>query len=114
MRNSMFRAAAFFALVVYVLRRGGRLPTDVFGCTDRDRFRVGVLTSGPNCEVSLRDAQPHLCAARPPPPGPCAAIATFGNAGCVSGSANALGVSAIELANACHEAHNYNSPWLPE
>ena len=98
MRNSMFRAAACFALVVY----GGAAAADcydVFGCTNRDRFRVGDLTSGPNCEFLylMRNgiyAQHGYCF-QPP-----RAIATFGNAGCVGSNVSALGLNAIELANA--------------
>ena len=72
---------------------------DVFGCSDRNRFRFEALTSGPNCEFLyvMRNriyAQHGYCfhTAR--------AIATFGNRGCVSGDANALGLNAIELGNA--------------
>ncbi len=98
MRNVTFRAAAFLALVVY----GGAAAADcydVFGCTDRDRFRLNDLMSGPNCEFLyvMRNqiyAQHGYCFQTP------RAIATFGNAGCVSSNVNALGLSAIELGNA--------------
>jgi hypothetical protein len=98
MRKSTFRAAAFFALVVY----GGAAAADcydVFGCTDRNQFRLSDLMSGPNCEFLyvMRNriyAQHGYCFQTP------RAIATFGDAGCVSGDANALGLSAIELGNA--------------
>jgi hypothetical protein len=80
---------------------GGALADcyDVFGCTDRARFRLSDLMSGPNCEFLyvMRNqiyAQHGYCFQTP------RAIATFGNAGCVSSNANALGLSAIELANA--------------
>ncbi len=98
MRHLTFRAAAFLALAVC----GGAAAADcydVFGCSDRDRFRLGDLTSGPNCEFLyvMRNAiyaQHHYCfqTAR--------AIATFGNQGCVSANANALGLNSVELANA--------------
>ena len=57
------------------------------------------LTSGPNCEFLyvMRNgiyAQHGYCFHTP------RAIATFGNRGCLSGDANALGLNAIELANA--------------
>jgi hypothetical protein len=72
---------------------------DVFGCTERDRFRMSDLMSGPNCEFlyTMRNqiyADHGYCfkTAR--------ARATFGNAGCVTGDANALGLSGIERANA--------------
>jgi len=72
---------------------------DTFGCTDRDRFRLSDLMSGPNCEFLyvMRNqiyAQHGYCfqTAR--------ARATFGNAGCRSSNVNALGLSAIELGNA--------------
>lgn len=98
MRNAMFRAAAVFALIAF----GGVAAADcydVFGCTDRDRFRVGDLKSGPNCEFLyvMRNgiyAQHGYCFQTP------RGIATFGNAGCVSGDANALGLNATERANA--------------
>ena len=72
---------------------------DVFGCTDRDRFRVGDLLSGPNCEFLyvMRNqiyAEHHYCFQTP------RAIAAFGNQGCVSRNPNALGMSALELGNA--------------
>lgn len=80
---------------------GGALADcyDVFGCTDRDRFRLGDLTTGPNCEFlyTMRNqiyAEHGYCfrTAR--------AIAAFGNQGCVGSDPNALGLSAIELGNA--------------
>ncbi len=72
---------------------------DVFGCTDSNRFRLGDLLSGPNCEFlyTMRNAiyaQHHYCFHTP------RAIATFGNAGCVSGNPNALGLNTFELNNA--------------
>lgn len=72
---------------------------DVFGCTNRDAFRVNDLLSGPNCEFlyTMRNAiyaEHHYCfkTAR--------AIAAFGNAGCISSNVAALGMSSIELSNA--------------
>ena len=71
----------------------------MFGCTDSNRFRVSDLMAGPNCEFlyTMRNqiyADHHYCFHTP------RAIATFGNAGCVSGNPNALGLNRIELANA--------------
>ncbi len=97
-RSVTLRSAAFLAAV---LSCGAAAADcyDVFGCTNRDRFRFGDLMSGPNCEFlyTMRNAiyaQHHYCfhTAR--------AIASFGNQGCVTGDANALGLKAIELGNA--------------
>ncbi len=97
-RAWMSRAAAFAALTL----AGGAAAADcydVFGCSNRDRFRFGDLMSGPNCEF-LYVMRNRIYAER----GYCfqtaRGIATFGNQGCVSANANALGLSAIELANA--------------
>lgn len=72
---------------------------DVFGCTDRDRFRVNDLLSGPNCDFlyTMRNviySEHHYCfrTAR--------AIAAFGNQDCLSSDVNQLGISSLELANA--------------
>ena len=72
---------------------------DVFGCTDRNLFKMGDLTSGPNCDFlyTMRNqiyAEHHYCfkTAR--------AIATFGNQDCVSGNPNALSLNSAERANA--------------
>jgi hypothetical protein len=72
---------------------------DVFGCSNRDRFQLRDLMSGPNCEFlyGMRNgiyAEHHFCFRSP------RAIAIFGNQGCVSDNPNALGMNAIELANA--------------
>jgi hypothetical protein len=98
MRN--FLRAGVGAIVVAAMCGGAVAECyDVFGCTNRDRFRLGDLTSGPNCEFlyTMRNqiyAEHHYCfqTAR--------AIATFGNQGCVSANANALGLNSVELANA--------------
>ena len=72
---------------------------DVFGCTNRDRFALNDLLSGPNCDFlyTMRNAiyaEHHYCfrTAR--------GISTFGNQGCVSSNVNQLGMSSLELANA--------------
>ena len=72
---------------------------DVFGCTDKDAFRAQDLASGPNCDFlyTMRNAiyaEHHYCFKTQ------RAIATFGNQGCVSGDANAIGLNRIESANA--------------
>jgi hypothetical protein len=72
---------------------------DVFGCSNRDLFRLQDLTSGPNCEFlyTMRNtiyAEHHYCFKTP------RAIATFGNAGCVSGDPNALRLNSVERSNA--------------
>ncbi len=72
---------------------------DVFGCSNANRFRLGDLTSGPDCTFlyDMRNgiyAEHHYCFKTP------RAIAAFGNAGCVSGNANAIGLNSTELYNA--------------
>lgn len=98
MRKILFRCAA---LATLALACGGAAADcyDVFGCSDRDRFRMGDLTSGPTCEFlyTMRNAiyaQHHYCFQTP------RAIAAFGNQGCVTSNANALGLNAVELGNA--------------
>jgi hypothetical protein len=88
--------------VLALLLAGGAATAgcyDVFGCSDRNRFHMSDLMSGPNCDFlyQMRNgiyAEHHYCFHTP------RAIATFGNAGCVSGNPNALGMSALELGNA--------------
>jgi YARHG domain len=68
---------------------------DVFGCSDRNAFRLNDLASGPNCDFlyTMRNAiyRAH---------GYCfktaRAIATFSNDGCTIDNVNRLGLSAIE------------------
>jgi hypothetical protein len=72
---------------------------DMFGCTDRDLFRLQDLTSGPTCEFlyTMRNAiyaQHHYCFQTK------RGIAAFGNAGYVSSNPAALGLNGIERANA--------------
>ena len=72
---------------------------DVFGCSDRNAFRLHDLVSGPNCEFlyTIRNAifaEHHFCFKSP------RAITTFGNQGCVTADPNALGLNRIERANA--------------
>jgi YARHG domain len=72
---------------------------DVFGCSDRNAFRLHDLVSGPNCEFfcTMRNAifaVHHFCFKSP------RAIAPFDNQGCVAGDPNALGLDRIERANA--------------
>jgi hypothetical protein len=72
---------------------------DVFGCSNRNAFRLHDLVSGPNCEFlyTMRNAifaEHHFCFKSP------RAIATFGDQGCVTGNPNALGLNRIERANA--------------
>src|ERR1700683_4343526 len=72
---------------------------DVFGCSDRDYFRVQDLLSGPNCDFlyTMRNgiySEHHYCFRTP------RAIAAFGNAGCVSGNPYMLGLNRVEVANA--------------
>jgi hypothetical protein len=72
---------------------------DVFGCSNRNAFRLRDLVNGPNCEFlyTMRHAifaGHHFWFKSP------RAIATFGNQGCVTSDPNALGLSRIERANA--------------
>lgn len=99
MRNRIALRAAAVAALTLACGAAAADCYDVFGCTDRSRFRFQDLTSGPNCEFLyvMRNgiyAQHGYCFHTP------RAIATFGNRGCLSGDANALGLNAIELANA--------------
>lgn len=98
MRTSLFRGVVVAGLA-FSAGAAAADCYDVFGCTDRDRFNVGALMNGPNCEFlyTMRNAiyaQHHFCFQSQ------RGIATFGNQGCVSSNANALGLSAIELGNA--------------
>ena len=90
------------ALVGLFLVLGGSAAAgcyDVFGCSDHDLFRLRDLEGGPNCEFlyTMRNqiyADHGYCfkTAR--------AISVFGNQGCTSGNPEALGLNAVERANA--------------
>jgi len=72
---------------------------DVFGCTDRNAFRLADLLDGPNRQFlyEMRNriyAQHGYCFKTP------RAIALLGNKGCQTGDINALGLSRLERANA--------------
>jgi len=72
---------------------------DVYGCSDRDRFRLQQLLDGPNCEFlyEMRNgiyAAHHYCFHTP------RAIATFGNAGCLYRDVNLVPLNAVERDNA--------------
>jgi hypothetical protein len=96
----IFRSSGLAVLAL--LLAGGAATAecyDVFGCTDRNRFRLGDLMSGPNCEFlyEMRNgiyAAHHYCFVTP------RAIAMFGNAGCRGQNPSALGISSVELGNA--------------
>jgi hypothetical protein len=86
---------------------------DVFGCSDRDRFRLADLTSGPNCEFlyTMRNsiyAQHHYCFHTP------RAIATFGNAGCIYDNVDRVPLNAIERGNAAMILRAEQSLQCPE
>jgi YARHG domain len=72
---------------------------DVFGCSNRNLFRMRDLVSGPNCEFlyTMRNAiyAEHGYCFRTK-----RGIATFGNANCVSSNPEALGLNGVERANA--------------
>ena len=103
-RRAHFSATLRRACLAVVLAGASGLPAvadcyDVFGCTDRNVFRLNDLLSGPSCEFlyEMRNgiyADHHLCfkTAR--------AIRTYGNAGCISYDPNAIGMSSLEFANA--------------
>jgi len=72
---------------------------DVFGCSDKNLFRLQDLVTGPTCDFlyTMRNAiyaQHGYCFRTQ------RGIATFGNQGCVSGNVNALGLNRIEQTNA--------------
>jgi hypothetical protein len=94
------RTAWLVALIAATFAGSARAACyDVFGCANVNRFRTRDLMSGPNCDFlyTMRNeiyAEHHYCFHTP------RAITTFGNQGCVSGDPNALGLNAVELANA--------------
>jgi len=98
MRKSIAASAA--ALALLTLANSAMADCyDVFGCSDRDRFRLRNLTSGPNCDFlyTMRNsiyAQHQYCFHTP------RAIATFGNQGCRYADVNLVPLNAIERANA--------------
>ncbi|MGO8831393.1 MAG: YARHG domain-containing protein [Roseiarcus sp.] len=72
---------------------------DVFGCTERDRFRFEDLANGPNCDFlyEMRNriyAQRGYCFHTP------RAIATLGNQNCRFDDVNEVPLNAIERGNA--------------
>lgn len=112
MGQVMFRCAAFIVLAV-ACGSAAADCYDVFGCTNRDRFRMWDLMNGPNCEFlyTMRNAiyaERHYCFQTP------RGVATFGNQGCVSADLNALGLSALEKANAATILQAERSLGCPE
>ena len=103
MRKAALRCvfAAFLAAGAGALQPATALADcyDVFGCTDRDAFRLENLLDGPNCDF-LYTMRNEIYRAH----GYCfktaKAIATFGNDGCTTGNADKLGLSAVERGNA--------------
>jgi hypothetical protein len=72
---------------------------DVFGCTDRNMFRLRDMLDGPNCQFlfEMRNriyAQHGYCFTTPK------AISLLGNEGCRVRSVDALGLNRFERANA--------------
>ena len=96
----MRASVAILAIALTALSANARAECyDVFGCSDRDAFRLGDLLDGPNCDFlyTMRNgvyAEHHYCFKTQ------RAIATFGNQGCVSGDAGAIGLNRVEVANA--------------
>ncbi len=104
------------ALLTALLVAGGPAAAgcyDVFGCSGSDLFRFRDLVNGPNCEFlyTMRNqiyADHGYCFKTP------RAISTFGNSGCVSGNPNALGLNAVERANAATILRAENALGCPE
>lgn len=101
MSGSAFRSALLAAACVAALAPLPALADcyDVFGCSDKDSFRLNDLLDGPNCDFlyTMRNAiyrQHGYCFKTPK------AIATFGNDGCSVDNANNLGLNAFERDNA--------------
>jgi len=72
---------------------------DVFGCSERDRFRFEDLANGPNCDFlyEMRNriyAEHQYCFHTP------RAIATLGNQDCRYNDVNEVPLNAIERGNA--------------
>ncbi len=71
---------------------------DVFGCSDRNRFRANDLMDGPNCDFlyMMRNniyKERGYCFTTP------RAIQTFGNAGCRFDNVNEAPLNTFERAN---------------
>ena len=88
-----------FSLVLSFASAASAECYEVFGCANANPFRLSDLLSGPNCDFlyTMRNqiyADHGYCfhTAR--------AIATFGDANCVTGDANALPLNGYERANA--------------
>ena len=91
------------AVLVFGFVMGGSAASaecyDVFGCTDKNPVRLSDLLSGPNCDF-LYTMRNQIYADH----GYCFhtqhAIATFGNANCVTGDVNSVPLNGYERANA--------------
>jgi len=101
MRRSALSSALLAAACVAALAPLPALADcyDVFGCSDKNPFKLNDLLDGPNCDFlyTMRNAiyrQHGYCfkTAR--------AIATFGNDGCSVDNAANLGLNALEQGNA--------------
>ena len=101
MRNFRKQVSAAAVLVALTFAAGAARADcyDVFGCTDRNAFKLADLLAGPTCEFlyTMRNgiyAQHGYCfhTAR--------GKATFGDANCVSGDPERLGLSRLEKSNA--------------
>jgi hypothetical protein len=96
----MFRSSGLAALMLLTACGAATAGCyDVFGCSGVNRFRLGDLMNGPNCEFlyEMRNgiyAEHHYCFVTP------RAIAMFGNAGCRGQNPYALGMNSVELGNA--------------
>ena len=97
------RSIRFLAFILLSSWAGGGAASadcyDVFGCPNANRFRFADLMDGPNCDFLylMRNqiyADHGYCFHTPH------AIATFGNANCVSDDVNALPLNGYERANA--------------
>lgn len=96
----MKKTFAFVCLATLVGASGASAGCyDVFGCTNQNRIRLGDLLSGPNCQFlyEMRNGiykEHGYCFHTP------RAQSMFGNQGCVTGNAEALGLNQAERYNA--------------
>ena len=98
-RKARTRLSALIVAFVAVSGAARAECYDVFGCPERDRFRLQDLLDGPNCDFlyTMRNqiyADHHYCFKTQ------RAIATFGNAGCRYADPGQAPLNAAERANA--------------
>ena len=98
-RSALFGAIAFVSLDVVAPRSACADCYDVFGCTERNAFKLSDLLDGPNCDF-LYTMRNGIYRAH----GYCfktsRAIATFSNDGCSVDNVDNLRLNSIERGNA--------------